>query len=206
MELAKAYSIKDLQKQRFKTFDFKHKFLESFGRPEANGVWLIWGKSGNGKTSMSLQLAKYFAEFTKVYYNTLEEGARLSFLNALEGIQMESVGSRFQFQRENYDTMVARLSRKRSAKIVFIDSLQYLRININKYIALREMFPDKVFVFVSHAKNDQPKGALADEIMYDADVKIFIKDFVGQVHSRFGGNKPYVIWEEGMKNKTAKLV
>ncbi len=204
--IEKAYSIKDLQKQRFKTFDFRHEFLESFGKPETNGCWLIWGKSGNGKTRMALQLAKYLAQTTKVYYNTREEGTRLSFLKALEANNMEAVGSNFQFQNEDYDSMVARLSRKRSAKVAFIDSLQYLRINFAKYMNLRQKFPEKLFVFISHAKNDMPKGALADEIMYDADVKVFVKDFVGNIHSRFGGNKPFVIWEQGMRNQSVKLV
>lgn len=204
--IEKAYNIKDLQKQRFKTFDFRHEFLASFGRPETNGCWLIWGKSGNGKTRMALQLAKYFAQTTKVYYNTLEEGTRLSFLTALEANNMEAVGSNFQFQNEDYEIMVARLERKRSAKIVFIDSLQYLRINFGKYIELRRKFPDKLFVFISHAKNDLPKGALADEIMYDADIKVFVKGFVANIHSRFGGNEPFVIWEQGMRNENIKMI
>ncbi len=205
MDIKKAYNIADLKKRTFDTFPFRHEFLESFGTPERNGVWLIWGHSGHGKTRLALQLAKYLAGFTKVYYNTREEGTRLSFLKALEQVGMEAVGKNFQFQNESYNEMNARISRKRSAKVVFIDSLQYLRINLKQYIELKEAHPDKLFIITSHATNNEPKGAVANSIMYDVDVKIFVKDFIGNIRSRFGGNAPYTIWEEGAKNATLEL-
>ncbi len=206
MDIQKAYNINDLKKRQFNTFDFRHQFLDSFGTPERNGVWLIWGHSGNGKTRLALQLAKYLATFTKVYYNTREEGARLSFYHALQDVGMEAVGNNFQFQNETYEQMTARISRKRSAKVVFIDSLQYLRINIKQYIELKQSHPDKLFVITSHATNSEPKGSVANSIMYDADIKVFVKDFVGNIRSRFGGNKPFTIWEEGARNATLELV
>lgn len=201
----KAKSYSELEKKNFKTFPFTGQMKESFGIPERNGVWIIWGESGNGKTRLALQVAKAFTDFTKVHFNSLEEGMRLSFLHALRENNMKSVGSRITFASEDFESLKARLLKKRAPKVVFNDSLQYLKITMKQYAELKELFPDVVFVFVSHAKGDQPKGTVADEIRYDADVKIYVKDFVAQVKSRFGGNQPYVIWEEGVRRSELKL-
>lgn len=206
MGVVKAYSLRDLQKRKFVTFDFRHEFADSFGQPERNGTWLLWGASGNGKTRLALQLAKYMASFSKVYYNTREEGTRLSFLKALEAVGMGAVGSNFQFQNDDYETMCQRIAKKRSAKIIFIDSLQYLGISLKEYSKLKYTHTDKLFIYISHATKNEPKGAVANAIMYDADIKIFVNDFVAQVHSRFGGNKPFTIWEEGMRKAEVKLI
>lgn len=198
----KLYNINDLKKRKFKTFPFSGKFAESFGEPETNGCWLIWGLSANGKTRFALQLARYLAGFTKVYYNTLEEGVRLSFQKALLDNDMEGVGNAFQFTSENFELLAKRLEGKRPPRVAFIDSLQYLRLTVAQYIELRERFPKTLFIFISHAKNDQPKGSVAEAIMYDADVKVHVADFMANVQSRFGGNKPYTVWQEGYEQRT----
>lgn len=205
IRVKKAKSIADLYKQNFKTFDFKGVFKDSFGLPETNGAWLIWGESANGKTDLTLQLCKMLSAFKKVHYNTLEERGRESFRLACIRNNMEACGSKFSFECEDYESLRARLRKKRSAKIVVIDSVQYLRITEAQYKELIREFPDVLFIFVSHAKGTMPKGAVADAIRYDADIKINVKNFVASVQSRFGGNKPYTIWEEGARNAELKL-
>lgn len=205
IRVKKAKSITDLYKQNFKTFDFKGVFKDSFGLPETNGSWLIWGESANGKTDLTLQLCKMLSAFKKVHYNTLEERGRESFRLACIRNNMEACGSKFSYECEDYETLRARLRKKRSAKIVVIDSVQYLRITETQYKELIREFPDVLFIFVSHAKGTMPKGAVADAIRYDADVKINVKNFVASIQSRFGGNKPYIIWEEGARNAELKL-
>ncbi len=59
MKLKRTYSVQDLQRRNFKVFDFRNEFRDSFGLPERNGAWLIWGGSGHGKTDFALQLSKY---------------------------------------------------------------------------------------------------------------------------------------------------
>lgn len=205
IKIPPAKSIADLLKQNFKTFDFQGDFLSSFGKPETNGAWLIWGESANGKTDFSLQVAKYLSTFGKVYYNTLEERGRESFRLACLRNNIQACGNRFSYESENYEQMMLRLRKKRSAKIVIIDSLQYLRIGSKQYDEMRRTLPNTLFIFISHAKGNQPKGALADEIRYDADVKVQIKDFTARVQSRFGGGQPFIIWEEGARNAELKL-
>jgi len=205
IKVKKAKSYTDLTKQNFKTFAFTGEFKESFGEPETNGTWLIWGGSFSGKTDFALKLSKYLSNFGKVFYDTLEERGRQSFRLAYERNYMKSCGSKFQYEVDDFETLKARLSMKRSPKIVIIDSLQYLRITTAQYKELQQLFPKVLFIFISHAKGSEPKGATAIDIRYDADVKIEVKDFVAKVESRFGGGKPFVIWEKGMREAQLKL-
>ena len=55
---------------------------------------------------------------------------------------------------------------KRSPKIVIIDSLQYLRITTAQYKELQQLFPKVLFIFISHAKGSEPKGATAIAVSY----------------------------------------
>lgn len=201
------YSVADIEKKHFKTLPFQGEWKGLIGTPEVTGCWIIWGLSGNGKTRFSLQLAKYMAGFQKVYYNTLEEGMKLSFKKALKANNMQAAGNRFGFQSENLQQMRARLGQKRSPNIIFIDSLQYLNPTKEDVKALLRDFPDKLFIFISHAQGLQPKGEIADEIRYHSNVKIRVHQFLASPAetTRYGGDKPYIIWEEGYRNATIKL-
>ena len=47
----RALTVKEVLKQKKRTFAFKGEWKEAFGEPERTGVWFIWGNSGNGKSS-----------------------------------------------------------------------------------------------------------------------------------------------------------
>ena len=84
--------------------------------------------------------------------------------------------------------------------MVVIDSLQYLGINYKGYKQLKEEFPTKLFIMVSHAnEKNQPKGATAEQVKYDAMVKIQVSQFRAKANSRYGGGEVLTIWEEGAR-------
>jgi hypothetical protein len=41
---------------------------------------------------------------------------------------------------------------------------------------------------------------VAEEVQYDADVKIHVEGFKADVASRYGGNLPFIIWKEGAEH------
>jgi len=179
------------------------------GKPEVSGSWIVWGRSGNGKTSYVLQLTRYLAEFERVHYVTLEEGMRESFKLALDRANIKSVKGRVSFSTLTYDNLVAHLSKKRMPKVVVIDSLQYFfrKKNLSNYFDLLHMFPNTLFIFISHAQGSEPKGSIADDIMFHSDVKIHVKDFIADVvASRFGGTEAHIIWQAGADAKELKLL
>lgn len=176
---------------------FNGKWKESFGDPELKGTWIIYGPSGNGKTRFAVQLLRYLTNFSKVLYNSMEEGASVSFTDACLAEGLESVESKFLIlDNEPMKDLLERLRRQRSPKIIFIDSLQYSRLNYVQYIALKEEFPNKLFIFISHADGKKPAGRTATSVEYDANVKIFVQGYVAYPKSRYGGNEPYIIWKD----------
>lgn len=202
-----AYSYTDIANRKFNTMKFEGDWLDLIGEPEVTGCWIIWGLSSNGKTRFALKLAKYLTNFQKVFYNTLEEGMKLSFKKALEANNVQAVGNKFSFYSDDLEQLKARLRKKRSPNVIFIDSLQYLNATKDDLKALLKEFENKLFIFISHAQGSQPKGEVADEIRYHADVKIRVHKFLASPAetTRYGGAKPMIIWEEGYRDKNVIL-
>lgn len=185
-----------------KVLGFSGEWQDLVGNPELSGSWIIWGRSFSGKTSFAVRLAKYIATLGgKVVYLSLEEGLSLSLKRAFERENMESVNSKVElWQGLDQHEIEQMLARQRSADVVIIDSVQYLGINYAGYKKLRQAFPRKLFIFISHANEQkEPAGATAVKIRYDASVKILVDGFIATAFSRYGGGKAMTIWEDGAK-------
>lgn len=196
-----------------KMIAIKHDYLEkfpdslkkSFGEIAKSFILIVWGQSGNGKTSFIMQLCKELIPNGDVLYISLEEGFSASIQrNVKQYFEAEEKGLSFADHQMTYDELVSKLEKKRSPKFIVIDSLQYWNISYAQYKQLKERFKNKSFLFISHAKGKMPEGRTADKVRYDACVKVHVEGYVAFVTSRFGGNKPYVIWEEGAKKYWGK--
>ena len=194
----RAVSISELFNTKFKPCGFTGEWLRSIGDPEIRGSWIIWGHPANGKTSYAVQLAKYFSQFGRVAYNSLEEGASLSIKRIFQREGMEAVKRKvILLDQEPMDEMVVRLGKQKSPDIIVIDSLQYADLNYNAYKQLRNSFPKKLFIFISHAEGKEPAGRVAKKVRYDCFVKIWVEGYVAYPQSRYGGGESYTIWAEG---------
>lgn len=171
---------------------------QCLGTIDRHGVALVWGASGSGKTSGVMMLAKELCKHGKVLWLSLEMGFSLSFRNALKRHGMADCGCRLQLlEKCSLEELKERLGKKASPEFVVIDSLQYLGINYREYKALKEQFPGKLFIFISHAKGPQPSGRTAESILYDADIKVFVEGGKATTRGRFFGPRQYaVIWPE----------
>lgn len=196
--MKRALSIADIKAFEPKTLPFTDKWLRSVGCPELTGSWIIYGLSANGKTRFALQLARYLAEFTKVAYNSLEEGLSKSMQEAIIDVGMENVKKNFLLlDKEPIEELKERLRRRKSPDVIFIDSIQYTGMSYADYKALRDEFRTKLFVFISHADGKEPKGNVAKSVKYDAFVKIQVAGYKASPQSRYGGGEPFVIWQKG---------
>jgi len=204
-KMNRAVSTEDLLSRHFKLMELEGEWKDLIGEPERNGVWLIWGNSGNGKTRFCLMLAKYLTRFGRVAYNTLEEGARRSMQKAVTEVGMSDLPKLrcpIFLNREPIEELRIRLTKRKSPDIIFIDSFQYTGLSRLAYIRLKEDFPSKLFIFVSHAEGKNPLGRTAQFVRYDVDVKIRIEGFRALSASRIadtrlGTTKPFDIWEKG---------
>lgn len=189
--------INDFLNKKYKELEFDGEWLASFGKPEKNFKCAVSGASGHGKTEFIIKLAKYLARFTKVYYNSHEQKFSKSLRDALHRNNMREVNGKVIFaDGESVKQMIDRLSKRNSPGAIIIDSRDYMKLTIDQFIELIETFPHKSFIIICWASGKEPKGQHAKDIEYCCDIKIFVKDFRAHMRSRFGGNKPFVIWDK----------
>ncbi len=212
--IPRAYTYTDIERKVFDIFQFEGEWKRHLGEVERAGSILIYGASGHGKTTYALQLMKYLCEFEKCFYDTAEEGMKASFQRNLQLNGLKSVSSKYSFQKEDYEQLIARLDRKRQPKIVFIDSVQYLfrkykRNGEDKYFQLIEKFPDTLFIWISQMQKNEPKGAIADAIKWDSQNVIRVEDFKAYIEkTRTGGDEitPYIVSQYKTDQREFKLM
>lgn len=198
--MRRAATSMQILNSRFEEIPFDGIWKELFGTPELSGCWIIWGESANGKTAFALQLAKYLCQYTRVAFDSIEEGISKSLRDAIEREEMIKARGRFIIlDKEPIADLEQRLKRRKGPSVVIIDSIQYTGLNKLSAKELIDRHPTKLFIFTSHASGKYPDGRTANSIRYHSNVKIRIEGFRAFVQSRYGGNKEryYEIYTEG---------
>lgn len=192
----RAIGIREFLERKFDVYPFEGKYFDSFGEPEKNAKVIIYGKPGNGKTEFCVQLAKEMSKWTRVYFNSFEQGISKSLQDALVRNDMMEVSGKVIFgDKENVQEMTERLAKKNSPQVVIIDSRDYMNLTTEQFKKLIERFKRKMFIVVCWETNQKPKGEYAKSIEFMCDIKIRVVNFQAHPRSRFGGNKPFTIWE-----------
>ena len=209
--MKRALGVTEFLSKKFIEFDFEGTWLAAMGKPEKNFKAIIYWRPKNGKTEFCIMFAKYLTKYGKVLYNSFEQGHSKSLQDAFRRQQMMDVkGKIIVTHKERFEEMHHRLKIKKSPNIVFIDSVQHIKLTQDQWKQLINDFPKKVFIVISHAQGDEPKGGVADFIQYDVDISIHVKGFKAHCQGRFGGGDDIIIWEEGHQrylnriNKTRK--
>ena len=199
MIMGRALTVRDILNKKRRVIPFEGRWADAFGQPENVGVWFIWGRSGNGKTSFVMQLIAELCKYDRVAFDSLEEGDSLSMRQKLVRHGLGAAGSRLHLlNAEPIVELQERLSQRKSYNIVVIDSFQYTQMSYRDYIAFKERNKDKLIIFISHAKGTLPRGTAAEGVMYDATLKIWVEGFRAFSKGRFiGPTGAYTIWDEG---------
>lgn len=193
--MSRAIGISEFLSRSFITFDFEGEWKATFGEPERNMKCIIWGNPGHGKTEFCIKLAKYMAGFSKVYYNSFEQGICKTLQDALVRNNMMEVSGKVIFgDQETFEEMSERLAQKNAPQVVIIDSRDYLNLTTNQFKHLIDEHPRKSFIIVCWESGGKPRGEYAKQIAYMCDVKIQVQNFIAHPRSRFGGNQKFVIW------------
>jgi len=194
----RAISVTELINTKFKVMEFKGAWKRALGQPELSGTWIVYGNPKNGKTRFVLQLCKYLTQFTRVGYDSLEEGVSVSFTQAIKEVNMLDVKCGFViYDKEPVAMLRERLKKQKAPGVVVIDSLQYTGLTYSDYKKLKDEFRNKLFIFISHAEGREPAGRVAKSVKYDANIIIRVEGFRAFATGRYGGGDPYTIWEEG---------
>lgn len=196
--MRRALTLENILSYKAETLPLEGEWASFVGQPEIGSTWIIWGGSFSGKTRLAIKLQKCLAHYAKTAYNSLEEGLSESLKLAIVEENMHDVKRNYQlWDRLSIEQVKKKLRQKRSADVVIIDSLQYTGLTYSDYKTLREEFPKKTFIFISHAEGREPKGNVAKSIRYDASVKIYCEGYKAVPQSRFGGGSELVIWPSG---------
>lgn len=200
--MRKAISSTDLLAKKYDLIEWEDEWYDNFDEPEASGSWFISGQSGNGKTSFMLELAKALSKFDRVLFNSLEEGTSRTMQQAWKRHNVSDCGRKIQLIKEKYEELRIRLRKRKSPRFVITDSWQYTGMTFEQYLALKEEFPDKLFIWNSQMDGNKPLGKTAIRIQYDADLKIWVEGFKAFSKGRYLGKyyaDGFTIWEEGAK-------
>jgi hypothetical protein len=207
--MGKTIGLKQLA-QKVYTFipSLPQDILDSFGKLEDAFDMILYGASGNGKTNCIAKflMALLAALKCKAHYVAYEEGhgATIQEMMIHRHKMLEVLGNVLQVtDHMTYDELVSAMSKRQSAKVWIIDSIQAARFTAEQCADLKRKFvlsrKKKIIIYVSWSEGKFPQGACAKSVEYYANIKVRVEMFIAFIRSRYGGNKNYIIWEEGAK-------
>lgn len=196
----RAVGVKAFIEKSFHTFAFEGEWKDSFGEPEKNFKMICYGGSGEGKTEFMVRFAKYLATFGKVSYVSPEQGISKSLQDAIIRNNLDDVSGKVMFLSGGLFSELVVYIKKSQSRIIIIDSLDYMKLTVEQFKILVKTYPKKAFIIIAWAKNGTPKSQHAKDIEFMCDIKSLVENFtITLPTSRFGGNKPFVIWDNGKK-------
>lgn len=187
-----------------KTYDvlpWDDEWEAAFSRPEQCGIWFVSGRPTNGKSSFCMKLTRKLASIGyKTAYFSYEEGTSLSFQNAMIRSRWADAGKNIVVEDQfvSFQDMEKWVKANKRVKVYIFDSIQRWDLKKSDLFKFRELFRNKLIVIISHVKdNGLPDGTVANELLRDASLKIWIEGFRAISRGRFFGSLGYyTIWEE----------
>jgi len=205
----KVLGVVQTQQMKHKFLGFDGKFLATFGNVPKSFQCIIYGKSGQGKTEMCIQLAKYLTTFGDVLWLSYEQGHGADIQQAINRNKMEEVSGRFfvadpmQNRKRNstlLDDLVDYLNKRNSPDFIFIDSLDYTKFTFEDYRLLKETFKNKAFIWIGHGHGRGHRKQIGEDIEFDGHIGIWVDKYIGHViKNRFSAFEPYIVYEERAK-------
>ena len=78
--MIRSLSFDNILNKKIRIHPFSKDFMDAFGKRQKSGAWIVYGKSGQGKTSFTFQLAREFDRIGyKVLFISLEMGVESDF-------------------------------------------------------------------------------------------------------------------------------
>lgn len=203
--MGKTITLKQLSEKKYTLVkDLSVDLQNSIGEIEDAFDAIIYGASGNGKSNFTVMLLKslVLAMDCKCEYVSYEEGHGKTFQDTIiaRHDMYKIIGNKMLLTDHlTYDELYKRMGRKQSAKIWVIDSIQAARFTAEQCAELKTKYvlgkKKKIIIYISWSEGKFPQGAVAKGIEYYANIKMRVEGLVMFPKSRYGGNKPFVIWE-----------
>lgn len=162
-------SLSEIKEKEFEVYEFTEPYLNLIGKPSKNFLMLVWGESGHGKSTWSMDFANYLASnFGKLLYNSSEEGISYSLKNKL-----------LKYDNENFDLSECKTysELKKAIKnydFIVVDSLNDMNLTEEDFEKLIKS--GKSIIFIMQAtKGGNFKGS--SKFAHDTDIRIKIENY-----------------------------
>lgn len=198
--MARALSVNELKAKKFESIRLSDPWHETLGLIPPTGIWFIWGQSGSGKTTFTLQLCKELCRYYKGIYNSLEEGISMTLQRKLRTTHMEEVNSRLAFVEESMDELGERMSKRMSPHFYIIDSFQSADMSLAYFKRFIKEHKNKLIIFISQIEGNKPAGRTAKKALFEASQKFYVAGFRawnrGRSENEETKKQYYEIWPE----------
>jgi hypothetical protein len=196
--MKRVLSFRNISDARVPRVEWDGDWERAFGRPQATGVWFVFGNSGHGKTTFVLMLIKRLAEFGRVHFISYEEGATsASIQDGICRLGLLEVNRRVGIVVETIAELTNRLCKPYPPRFIVIDSLEMSGATSRQIAALAARFPARLFIVIGQAEGKQPASRAGRDLLYVANQKIWVEGYRAISRGRsFGELKHLVIWEK----------
>lgn len=166
-------SLRDLQKARFKTLQFTGNWKELMGTPEERFSVMIYGQSGQGKSTFAINFAEYLSNnFGTVLFNSAEEGISLTLQDKLKNLKSTDL---FISHHKDFNSMKKHLKTS-TCKFVVLDSVNHMNLTPENVEELRNMDKTRGFISIHQVtKTGDFKGD--NKFLHNCDVEIVVDNY-----------------------------
>lgn len=180
-EIPEKMTTSEMLNRELEVYEFSGRWKKLMRNPSKGFTAMIYGLPGQGKTSLSVQLANYLAQFFgDVLYVSPEEHASQSQKDTviLNGVDSDYITWTDSLEKEDLNDY----------DFVFIDSVTAYKLTLDDFRELKDDYPNTAFVLIFQAtKEGNFKGEQDWE--HEVDTVIQVKDFTAESRKRFGTNE-----------------
>lgn len=203
----KTTGLQQLGTMKFDRLQVTGDWEQTIGKPTRNFSCIIYGTSGNGKTTAIIDFLKVLCDLgLRATYISHEEGISGTMQDAFgkAGMLEDYSGKVILGEDATFEETLEYFSKRGSPEIAVIDSVDYCNLTKEQYQELRKKLSKKIIILISWSQGSRPKTQAARDIEYMVDIKLHVKNFMIWPKSRFGGNTPKAIWEERARHENPK--
>lgn len=185
-------SADKLAKMDYDVYDFDGEFYDLVGKPARPFHCMVFGRPKQGKSIFSFQFARYLSQFGKVIYIASEEGFGGTLQKKIKDFGLENNQFVNFSNAKGMDEMRKVIP---GHDFVFIDSVNYSRLEVEDVEQLKREFPKTSFITIQQAtKGGQFRGS--QEYAHNCDIIIEVISGVAHQTGRFQAASEYQIFKE----------